>query len=158
MWRHPIKARDKSEGTTLPPLENNSRKKTKKKQWGKKFSFFYTIVVLLFMLPILLNAQCFLIQKSCLLCLYIIKKKQNKNKKTGHGTILNQPIHGTAECRVSRAHGQTESKRSRAANRNTKGELLRLRNEPPWLGTRTHVHAYWWTGSVARRVATNFDG
>lgn len=80
------------------------------------------------MLPILLNAQCFLIQKSCLLCLYIIKKTKTK---TGLGTILNQPIQGTAECGVSRAHGQTESKKSRAANRNTKGELLRLRNEAP---------------------------
>lgn len=32
------------------------------------------------MLPILLNAQCFLIQKSCILCLYIIKKTKTKKQ------------------------------------------------------------------------------
>lgn len=59
-------------GHTLPPLENNSRNKNNE----VRSSLFYTFVVLLFLLPILLNAQCFLIQKSCLLCLYIIKQKQ----------------------------------------------------------------------------------
>lgn len=59
-------------GHTLPPLENNSRNENNE----VRSSLFYTFVVLLFLLPILLNAQCFLIQKSCLLCLYIIKQKQ----------------------------------------------------------------------------------
>lgn len=156
MWRHPIKARDKSEGTTLPPLENNSRK-TNKKQWGKKFSFLYNCGASIYVAytverTVLPNTE---ILPFCVCTLLKINKQTKiKQKNNGHGTILNQPIEGAAECRVSRAHGHTESGKRWAANRKTKRELLRLRNEAPWQETRTHVA----DGSVASWVAKIFDG
>lgn len=102
-------------GHTLPPLENNSRNKNNE----VRSSLFYTFVVLLFLLPILF--ECTVLPNTEILPLCVCTLL---NKKTcHHGTILNQPRQGTAECRVSSIHHQTEGKKSRAGNRNTKQGL-----------------------------------
>lgn len=120
-------------GHTLPPLENNSRNKNNE---VRSSLFFIHLWCFYFCYLNCWMHSAFLIQKSCLfVCLYIIKQKQVMAQYW-----TNWDGEGTAEGRVSSIHRQTERKKGRAGNRNTKQNLKDFAAElRDWFNTHTHA-------------------